>query len=62
MNVWCKINLMIEPKTQGGKDYVKLELLCSKKRQMRTFQMHSEIISFFFKLMNESFNELTEYI
>ena len=52
---------MIEPKTQGGKDYVKLELLCSKKRQMRTFQMHSEIISFF-KLMNESFNELTEYI
>ena len=36
--------MIVEPENQGGKDYVKLDLLCSKKHQMRTFQMHFEII------------------
>ena len=33
------------------------ELLCSKKRRMRTFKIHSEIISDFLKSINESMNE-----
>ena len=33
----------------SGKVYkIKQELLCSKKRRMRTFQIYSEIISYFF--------------
>ena len=34
--------------TRIGKISIKQELLCSTKRRMRTFQIHSEIISYFF--------------